>query len=40
VWNTLSATSSVASGDDGAWEFVVDCDGVAGFINVDDWGAS
>jgi hypothetical protein len=40
AWNTLSATSSVANGDDGAWEFIVDCNGTAGFINVDDWGAS
>jgi hypothetical protein len=35
-WNTLTGTSSTA-GDDGAWEFIVDCDGTAGWINVDDW---
>jgi len=35
-WNTLTATSSSAT-DDGAWEFIVDCDGTAGWINVDDW---
>ncbi len=38
AWNQLSATSSTA-GDDGAWEFIVDCDGTAGWINVDDWAA-
>lgn len=32
----LSGTSSVAT-DDGAWEFIVDCDGTVGWINVDDW---
>lgn len=37
-WNQLTATSSTAT-DDGAWEFVVDCDGNTGFINVDDWSA-
>jgi hypothetical protein len=38
-WNQLTATSSMAN-DDGAWEFVVDCDGTAGFINIDDWSVS
>jgi hypothetical protein len=38
-WNQLSATSSVAT-DDGVWEFIVDCDGTAGWINVDDWQAA
>jgi hypothetical protein len=37
-WNQLSATSSTAT-DDGAWEFIVDCDGTAGWINIDDWTA-
>ena len=32
-WNQIGGTSSVAN-DDGAWEFVVDCDGTAGWINV------
>lgn len=36
-WEQLSATSSTAT-DDGAWEFIVDCDGTTGWINVDDWG--
>ena len=40
VWETLSGVSSIAAGDDGAWEFVVDCDGTSGWVNVDDWGAS
>lgn len=38
-WNQLTATSSTAT-DDGAWEFVVDCDGTAGFINIDDWATA
>jgi hypothetical protein len=42
VWQTLSGNSSSAT-DDGAWEFVVDCDNTnivaqsPSFINVDDW---
>jgi hypothetical protein len=35
-WNVLSANTSTAT-DDGAFEIVVDCDGTAGWINVDDW---
>lgn len=35
-WNILSANTSTAT-DDGAFEIVVDCDGTAGWINVDDW---
>lgn len=35
-WNTLTGTSSSAT-DDGTWEFIVDCDGTAGWIDVDDW---
>lgn len=35
-FNQLTATSSVAT-DDGAWEFYVDGDGTAGWINTDDW---
>jgi hypothetical protein len=38
-WETLTASSSSAT-DDGAWEFVIDCDGTAGWVNVDDWSAS
>lgn len=37
-WEQLSATSSSAT-DDGAWEFIVDCDGTTGWVNVDDWEA-
>lgn len=36
-WEQLTGTSSTASGDDGCWEFVVDCDGTAGFVNIDDF---
>jgi len=36
TWTQLTATSSVPT-DDGVWEFVVDCDGTAGWVNVDDW---
>lgn len=36
VWSTLSGTTPVAT-DDGVLEFIVDCDGLAGFINLDDW---
>ena len=38
-WNQISGTSSVAN-DDGAWEFVFDCDGTAGWINGGDPAAS
>lgn len=36
-FSQLTATTSATSGDDGALEFYVDCDGTAGWINVDDW---
>ncbi len=39
TWEQLTATSSTAT-DDGAWEFIVDCDGTAGWVNVDDWAAT
>jgi len=39
-WEQLTASSSTASGDDGVWEFVVDCDGTTGWTNVDDWSVS
>jgi hypothetical protein len=32
AWNAIGGTSSVPT-DDGAWEFVVDCDGTAGWVN-------
>ncbi len=35
-WELLTATSSAAT-DAGAWEFIVDCDGTTGWVNVDDW---
>jgi hypothetical protein len=38
-WNQISGTTSTAT-DDGVWEIVVDCDGTAGAINVDDWATS
>jgi hypothetical protein len=38
AWELLSGTTSVLSASDvGALEFYVDCDGVDGFVNVDDW---
>jgi hypothetical protein len=36
TWISLSG-STMAATDDGVMEFVVDCDGAAGFISVDDW---
>lgn len=38
-WILLSGTTSTAT-DDGAWEIVVDCDGTAGAVNVDDFVVS
>jgi hypothetical protein len=35
-WRQLSGTSSSAT-DDGEWEFIIDCDGTTGWVNVDDW---
>ncbi len=35
-FNIISGTTAAAT-DDGVMEFIVDCDGTAGFINVDDW---
>jgi hypothetical protein len=35
-WETLTGTTPVASSNS-AFEFVVDCDGTAGWINIDDW---
>lgn len=39
TWQQLSATTQAAT-DDGVMEFVVDCDGTAGWINVDDWAVA
>ena len=36
TWNQISGTT-IGATDDGVMEFIVDCDGTAGFINVDDW---
>lgn len=36
AWNVMSGTT-IAVTDDGVVEFIVDCDGTAGAINVDDW---
>ena len=38
-WNQLSGNTSTAT-DDGCWEIVVDCDGTAGWVNVDDLQAA
>jgi hypothetical protein len=38
-WLTLSGTT-VAATSDGVMEFTVDCDGTAGFVNVDDCSVS
>ena len=37
TWVQLSGTTPAATGDDGVMEFIVDCDGTSGFVNVDDW---
>lgn len=39
TWEQLTGTTAAAN-DDGVCEFVVDCDGTAGSIFVDDWAAS
>lgn len=38
-WLTLSGTTAAVT-DDGVVEFVVDCDGTAGTVSVDDWSIS
>jgi hypothetical protein len=35
-WETLTGTTAAVT-DDAVLEFIVDCDGTAGWINVDDW---
>lgn len=41
TWEQLTGASSTATGDDGVWEFIVDCTGTNGaWINVDDWAIS
>jgi len=39
VWETLTGTTASVT-DDCTLEFIVDCDGTAGWVNVDDWSAS
>jgi hypothetical protein len=39
VWEQLSANTTAAASD-GAFEFIIDCDGTAGWINIDDWSVS
>lgn len=36
TWEQLTGTTAAVNAD-GALEFVVDCDGTAGWVNVDDW---
>lgn len=38
-WVQISGTTAAVT-DDGALEFYVDCDGTAGWINVDDWSVT
>jgi hypothetical protein len=39
TWERLSGTTATVT-DDGALEFIVDCDGTSGCINIDDWSVS
>lgn len=39
AWETLTGTTDPVTGD-GVLTFIVDCDGTAGWINVDDWESS
>ena len=39
TWEQLTATTPASpASEDGAMQFYVDCDGTAGWLNVDDWG--
>jgi hypothetical protein len=38
-WEQLTGTTAAAT-DDGVMEFVVDCDGTTGFVNIDDFSAT
>lgn len=38
-WGQISGTTATAN-DDGNMEFIVDCDGTAGWVNVDDWAST
>jgi hypothetical protein len=39
TWETLTYTTTTFS-NDGVAEFYVDCDGTAGWINIDDWNTT
>ncbi len=39
-WEQLTGTAIASAPDDGTLEFYVDCDGTAGWINIDDWSVS
>ena len=39
TWEQLTGTTAAAS-QDGVFEFFVDLDGTAGWINVDDWSVA
>lgn len=39
TWEQLTGTISTPN-DDGAFEFYVDCDGTAGWVNIDDWATA
>lgn len=39
AWELISGTTPTATAN-GAWEVYVDCDGTAGWVNVDDWSVS
>lgn len=39
TWEQLTGTTAAVDAD-GALEFVVDCDGTVGWVNVDDWSAT
>jgi hypothetical protein len=39
TWQQLTGTTSAVNAD-GGLEFVVDCDGTVGWVNVDDWSVA
>ena len=40
TWEQLTATIPYTAYSTGGFEIYVDCDGTAGWINVDDWSVS
>jgi hypothetical protein len=40
TWEQLTAACPAAATENGVAEFVIDCDGTAGFVNVDDFSAT